>query len=348
MHIGCHCLRIKMGRKSNTQVAEEQTKTSIDRLLAKRRQLVKQFETYREFYTSVFLKKNEDQLTQLQVRTEKIENSLDQVNEIDLEIGLLHQGSVIDDDFEDLFYHVISDAKNYISEIKNRNHEKNQAHMASFSQDNVPNHTRGNFAPIQGGARLPNLGLPCFKGEYNKWTQFKETFDTLIGKNPSLDDIQKFYYLLDTVEGDARNLLDSLEITRENYEVAWQLLENRFNNKPVIIQSHLRAIVDAPAIVEESHIALRNIVDNLERSVRSLKVLGEPVEYWNRLLIFIYFKKLDYETKKQWEETNISKFQGDPTLKDFLDFILNKCRVLENIEINTKSSGQRPYFKSSR
>lgn len=87
-----------------------------------------------------------------------------------------------------------------------------------------------------GGAKLPNLSLPHFSGEYNKWIQFKETFDALISRNESLDTIQKFYYLLDSLEGEARKVLESLEVNRENYKIAWDMLENRFNNKPVIIR----------------------------------------------------------------------------------------------------------------
>lgn len=327
----------KMGKKTDKSNSESNRPNdeAIDRLVAKRNQCERQFQKFSEFFEKLN-KDDEQAIIQLRMRTDKIEQLLEEVNEIDLEIELLDKNFVVDLTFEDRFYDVVAQAKECLNQLNNK--VKQQHSPDNFYQNqnmfqSVP-FLSGNMA--QGGAKLPNLGLPQFDGDYGKWMQFKETFGTLISKNQFLDDIQRFYYLLDSLQGDARKIVESLEITADNYRIAWELLESRFNNRPVIVHSHIKAIFDAPTLTVESFISMRNLVDNLERNLRSLKSLGEPVEYWDKLLIYVCSKQLDRTTKKQWEEKTIDQYGGNPTLQQFTEFILNRARILENLEINAK------------
>lgn len=70
------------------------------------------------------------------------------------------------------------------------------------------------------GIRLPTIELPKFSGEAAEWLSFRDTFESLINKNETIDPIQKFHYLKASLEGSASQIIKSLEFTAVNYAVA--------------------------------------------------------------------------------------------------------------------------------
>lgn len=146
------------------------------------------------------------------------------------------------------------------------NSNASAAQAKNIAIQNQPNATAPN-------AKLPILGLPKFYGNYDKWTEFSETIIVLVHNNKRLDDIQKFYNLLDTLQGDAKRVLESCKATQNNYSIAWELLKERFENKSAKTQTHLKI--------------LKKFVDKLQKHKRALKRLGKPTETWDGMIIFI-------------------------------------------------------------
>lgn len=71
------------------------------------------------------------------------------------------------------------------------------------------------------------------------------------------------------LSGDASHLIDSLELSALNYEVAWGLLKDRFDNKRAIVQSHVRAIMELPSVAKENAVELRQIADGATRHLQA-------------------------------------------------------------------------------
>jgi len=82
--------------------------------------------------------------------------------------------------------------------------------------------------------RLLKLDLPSFSGKYDEWFPFSDIFNSVIHSNASLSNVQKFQYLRASLTGDAKNIVNSLEISNTNYDVAWTLLKERYDNQRVI------------------------------------------------------------------------------------------------------------------
>lgn len=74
------------------------------------------------------------------------------------------------------------------------------------------------------GIRLPTIKLPTFDGNYSNWLEFHYTFNSLIHNNEGLNNINKFQYLKLSLTGQAASLIESLEISSNNYDVAWILI----------------------------------------------------------------------------------------------------------------------------
>nr|CAI5839603.1 unnamed protein product [Callosobruchus analis] len=157
-------------------------------------------------------------------------------------------------------------------------------------------------------AKFPTLELPKFYGDYDKWGQFRDMFLSLVDKDRTLENTKKFYYLVSCLKGEAVKVIANVEITNENYHVAWDLLQNRYENSSVIIKKHVRELFEMSSASNESH-SLRQLTDNLQKHLRSLASLGKPVESWSTLLIYLITKKLDFASKGAWEE-----YEGNATI----------------------------------
>lgn len=317
--------------KTDSSAGVATTNVELDRLVLQKNQLQQQLERFSEFLSNMNTL-NGNQINELQVRTAKFEKWLERFEEVQLEIQVMSTEETkvsVDEQciFERQFYTLLSSAKGLI---------------ASFNSQSMPNNTAlgppeaVNNGSFMVGARLPSLDLPKFNGDFEKWCQFSETFQTLVHNNVNLDEIQKFYYLLSCLEGKAYKVLEGLEISRSNYSVALEILKERFENKPLTIHKHIKSLVDMPSMSKESVSQLRSINDALEKHVRALRALGEPVDYWDRILIFLISRKIDNESKRVWEEKTISAFNGQPTLNDFTQFLSSRCLILETVEGNAK------------
>ncbi|CAL1682524.1 unnamed protein product [Lasius platythorax] len=76
--------------------------------------------------------------------------------------------------------------------------------------------------------RLPTIELPKFKGDIAEWLGFRDTFESLIHNNETIDPIQNFHYLKASLEGNAAQIIKSLELSAINYTVAWEAICSRF------------------------------------------------------------------------------------------------------------------------
>ena len=72
--------------------------------------------------------------------------------------------------------------------------------------------------------RLPQRQIRHFKGDIMEWTPFWETFNAAISTS-SLTAVQQFYYLKEYLKGEARLLVENLELTDANYQIAIDQLQ---------------------------------------------------------------------------------------------------------------------------
>lgn len=140
--------------------------------------------------------------------------------------------------------------------------------------------------------RLPVMDLPKFDGDYDKWENFRDMFLALIHNDESIDNIQKFYYLTSALTAVAAKVIKSIKITSDNYQLAWDLLKSRFEDTQIIIKNHVKALVESSLVGNNTKTRLRELTDDIQAHVRSLAALGEPVDQWDTILIYIIWKQL--------------------------------------------------------
>lgn len=90
--------------------------------------------------------------------------------------------------------------------------------------------------------KMPQLELQKFNGDYAQWTVFKDLFGQMIEQR-ELTKPEKFMYLRSNLSGEASDLIQSLRITAENYDLAWEMLEERYENPRQIIKTMLNCFL---------------------------------------------------------------------------------------------------------
>lgn len=307
---------VLMHKMAQTQAVEDEIKN----LRYKRGQCKGQVTRFENFVIQ-FEKDEDKDFMQLVARLEKLELAWSNFDEIQSQLELFpsekSQGQTkVREEFENSFFTVVSRARVLLQEKQNPN-----------NANKLPKHNAN--------VKLAALELPEFRGEFDKWFNFVDTFDALINKNTDLADVQKFYYLQRSLKGEAAQVIEALDITDANYKIAWDLLKQRFEDKRLIVDKHIQSIYDLPEIKRESHAALRKFSDTIQKNVRALKSLGQPVDSWDTLLIFTCVQKLDLTTKREWEATTTKNVF--PTVLDFTDFLIKRCQLLEKIDSNGKT-----------
>lgn len=99
---------------------------------------------------------------------------------------------------------------------------------------------------------LPEITLPNFNASYRVWLPFYNALSSLIHENKTLNNCQMFYYLKSCLKGEASRCIKSLSISDINYTSAWALLQKRYKNKRLIVQSHVKEIMNTPEIDKAS------------------------------------------------------------------------------------------------
>lgn len=218
------------------------------------------------------------------------------------------------------------------------------------SNSSVPEQGRsyGDSANIM----LPIIKLPQFSGAYKDWLQFYDKFNSLINENKSLSDCQKFHYLKSCLTGDALRTIEALTASNANYAIAWSLLQKRYQNNRLIEQGHVQAIMNVPEITKCTAQNLRELVCDVTVNLSSLRVLDVPVDDSDVFLNFIILSKLDYTTRREFEQ--IMGTKRPPTAQP-LEFLEKKCNMLDAMCQNEKlkskptpsTSSVKPFQKYS-
>src|SRR5436190_18102545 len=112
---------------------------------------------------------------------------------------------------------------------------------------------------------LPRIQLPHFSGRYQDWPPFRDLFSSIIGKDSSTSKVEKLHYLKSCLKGEAELLIRDLPTTDENFQRAWKVLTNFYENKRLLTRSYLSQFISLQKLKNESAVELRK----LYHSVRS-------------------------------------------------------------------------------
>lgn len=263
---------------------------------------------------------------QLDIRLKKIETSFEEFESIQTNLELLDESESDNrDELENRYFQVIAQAKRLLTSTRETNEDLNNQIMNL----NLNNDSHS--------LKLPPIRLPVFAGDSQTWPTFHDTFKRLIHDNLNLKNVEKLHHLKTCLKDVALKIIANLQTTDDNYDIAWNLLVERFDNKRLMVNDHIKAIMNLPKLNKPLPTQLRELTDSIHTHVSALEKLGLDSISWEWVLICIISSKLDHITNLAWEETLEPGVM--PTYENIKKFLTKRCFSLENSSYHNYSQG---------
>jgi hypothetical protein len=220
-----------------------------------------------KFKNFITIPQNQNKYIEVKNRLKDIIPCLQEFRDLHSQILEIEESQITDDEltqFEDEFYTVTSDAEALAPSNVS----------ATAETLNSPSQIRPDAPPV----KLPDISIPKFNGLFTEWIGFRDSFSSLIHENASLSAIQKFHYLKGSLIGDASQTIAHLAPSMNNYASAWQLIQQRYENKRLITQHHVRALFSLPQSSHKDFKMLRQLLDSVTTHIKALESIGRPVD----------------------------------------------------------------------
>ncbi|XP_023314139.1 uncharacterized protein LOC111693556 [Trichogramma pretiosum] len=140
--------------------------------------------------------------------------------------------------------------------------------------------------------------------------------------------VAKLQHLLNAVQGPAALRLKGMEITAANFDVAWDKLVHRYDNRRIRLHNALESLMQLPLVKSRTVDELTNLIDRTEEAVRSLQELRCPVHEYDNWIVHCVVRKLDANSRESWE---ISREESSefPKYGDLVLFLERRVQSLE-------------------
>ncbi|KMQ85031.1 hypothetical protein RF55_16696, partial [Lasius niger] len=190
--------------------------------------------------------------------------------------------------------------------------------------------------PVEAGAlqprrTLPRIQLPSFSGKYEEWPAFRDLFRSLITQDPSVSGVERLHYLRTSVKGEAEQLIRNLPTTGDNFDRAWSMLADHYENKRLLVRSCFSTFTAIPRMKNESAADLKHIFHGMLSTVGTLEGIGRPISDCTDLLVHLVVEMLDPRSRREWE-TSVSDTSEPPSYAALKTFLERRMRTLEALQ----------------
>ena len=191
--------------------------------------------------------------------------------------------------------------------------------------------------------KVPPCDTEVFFGGYAQWPTFRDMFKAVFGDHPHLTDGQKLYHLRNKTKGEAGKIVQRFPLCDDNFNLAWEALKDRFENKRILVTQQLKKLFSINTIATEQCSSIRNIQYTVNDSLSILKTYKIPVGEWDPILIHLVSSKLPDETLRSWEDSLIS-YTDVPKWSELDEFLSKRVKMLESISDLKKTNKPKEHF----
>lgn len=168
----------------------------------------------------------------------------------------------------------------------------------------------------------------------------------MVGDNTVLSNVEKLYRLKNVVKGDAARIIQHLEVTGENYEAAWAMLQNRYNNRRLLFCTVFDRIIDYPNINIQNAANIKQLQETSTECIQALKAMGIAMDKVDPFIARILIRKLDREGLLRYEQC-VQKTNEFQTVHDVMPFLGQQYLALESVNSRRRSSTAQKTVNSS-
>lgn len=178
-------------------------------------------------------------------------------------------------------------------------------------------------------SKLVDIKTPVFDGEISEWTQFHDLFMSVV-HSKKMPKVDKLYYLKQSLRGDAAQMIQHLKITDANYEAAWEILKQRFDNRRLMFTTLIDKILEQPLVNNSSAASVKKLLDTTNNCIHGLKSMGIELSSEEPLIARIIIRKFDSHGLHLYEQS-VKKTKEIQTLTDVMEFLEQQFHSLEAV-----------------
>ena len=193
--------------------------------------------------------------------------------------------------------------------------------------------------------KLPRIDIKKFSGDVTEWQTFFDSFEVDVHSNDKLYSIKKMNYLLSYLTGEALKTVQGLKLSEPNYSAAIEMLQEQYGDKQVLISAHMNKLLNLFNSGNLNDLKyLRELYNNIDTQVRSLKSLGMDPDSYGPMLIPVVMSKLPENLK-----LNITRQFGQDLwdIKLILESFKNELAVLEKINLTKVADKDKFKFNTA-
>ena len=180
--------------------------------------------------------------------------------------------------------------------------------------------------------KLPKLELPKFSGNVVEWPIFWDNFKAIVHES-DLPPVSKFAYLQALLEGDAKACIQGLSPTARHYEIACDLLKERYGRTDKIIFAHIQGLLNLSPPNPKGRLTvpiLWKMQDELLAHVRSLEALGITWDKYGLFLTPVILSRLPQDLRMEWAREGEGK---ESDLQFLLEFLKKELQRRERSDV---------------
>ncbi|XP_073814339.1 uncharacterized protein [Musca autumnalis] len=178
--------------------------------------------------------------------------------------------------------------------------------------------------------KLPPCDTELFSGGYYKWPSFRDMFTAIYIKHEQLSPAQKLFHLRAKTRGEANQIVKRFPLTDSNFDLAWEALRQRFENKRILINHQLRKIFEIDHVSSEKEKSLRNLQYTINNCLSVLRTYNISVISWDPILVYWVSSKLPDDTLTAWE-SSLSNNKEMPSWDQLDEFITKRLNMIESV-----------------
>lgn len=165
--------------------------------------------------------------------------------------------------------------------------------------------------------RLPEIPLPSFHSDIYKWPAFRDRFLEMVEQRPNLSNIEKIYYFMGYLKGDALDSLRGIPISGYTYKLALSTLEAKFDKPRLVACSLVEILLNAPRSLKKSLLELNKFITAFDESIAVLESLQIP-NLGDFILFSLASRCLPLSCRTRFETQTVCDY---PSVSDLFAFV---------------------------
>lgn len=202
--------------------------------------------------------------------------------------------------------------------------ESKRQSMSNYLQN--PPQIRGEHSSLH----LPPCDTEIFHGDYSSWPTFRDLFTAIYINNTRLSPVEKLFHLNNKTRSEARDVVRKAPLTNEGFDIAWNALKVRYENKRLLINNQLKSLFSLKHITIESGYSIKEIQNTINSIISALRLYNIDIKSWDPIFVYLCSTRLPENTLSLWEQSVSNKTEC-PSWKELDKFLTSRYQTLETI-----------------